>query len=480
MFLKARGSPLDSAIISDELRARFWNFKDRECHELDDVEVCGMTSEGEGLAIMPSKIYDKSCAEDKNCVLVIPKAVIGDRVKVRLLRHHHLYAEAELLRVQKSTAMTRSNDLVICQHFESCSGCQFQMMPYERQLEHKREVISRAYSYFCPGLDKSKVEDFGLVISSPLQYAYRTKLTPHAPISRKLDPTHLPLAVGFNHIMFGKGTVDVDRCPIATHTINKTLPGLKSAINESLRQKLLGNSTEKVSATAIMRDSIRVDHATGAHEYVCLTKNKQIATEKVGDFVFQFPVNDFFQCNRLILPIFLDFIRYQILLLKRQPKFILDTYCGSGLLGISLLEMLPDSGKIIGIEVAASSIEYAEHNAALNGLQDKTKYITGLSDAIFEHESFQEISVQGPNSLVIINPSRKGSNKEFLEQLVEFKPSAIVYVSCNVFTQARDLAMFLELCEAKETSYNVKAVTGFDFYPQTKHVESIVVLELRH
>ncbi|KAM9900821.1 hypothetical protein OXX79_004904 [Metschnikowia pulcherrima] len=106
------------------------------------------------------------------------------------------------------------------------------------------------------------------------------------------------------------------------------------------------------------------------------------------------------------------------------------------------------------------------------------EFVAGNSDSMFTNEQFLESGVTGDECVVLMNPSRKGSSDEFIKQLMDFRPKAIVYVSCNVFTQARDLASLKVFAERSGLKYKVKTVTGFDFYPQTKHVESVAVLEL--
>ncbi|GEQ72410.1 hypothetical protein JCM33374_g6097 [Metschnikowia sp. JCM 33374] len=373
----------------------------------------------------------------------------------------------------------RNDRLVVCQYFDSCSGCQLQMLPYEDQLAFKSQVIQRAYKYFHPKLQLHDIDGFGVVVDSPMQFSYRTKLTPHTFIPRKFGLDFLPAPVGFNHAVPGKPTVDINQCPIATGPINAVLPGLKTQLNERLAHKLETNSKSKVPADFILRDSLRINHATGEYTNVCLTKRNNIVTEKVNDFVFQFEANEFFQNNRSILPTFIDFLGFH--LSNVNFNHLVDAYCGSGFLGISLSNMLPDGGKVFGIEISPKSIEYAKHNAGINGIPmpQKMEFEAGNSDSMFTNEDFLASGVNGEECVVLMNPSRKGSTDVFLKQLVEFRPRAIVYVSCNVFTQARDLASLQTFAERMGASYNVKTVTGFDFYRQTKHVESVAVLELQ-
>lgn len=465
-----------------------WN---RPSFELSDVDIIYQTSEGDGLAIIPKSAYTteiigQNQIEDKYTVVKVPKTIVGDKVKIILLRHHEFYAEAELIKIlnSRSTDSNRKDELVICDKFSTCSGCQFQMLHYEEQLKFKKTVIQRAYNFFFPRLFSKYNEDFGNIVESPMQYAYRTKLTPHYELSGGKRHVH-DINIGFNHVNPTKQTVDVEYCPIASPAVNRALPfaraNVKSKLLEAIENPDVSSKTRASrGATLLLRDSIRINHQTGEYERVCLDSHKNIITEKIDDFVFQFPASEFFQNNNSILTHVLDYIRFQIHKKPDSFKYIVDTYCGSGFFGISLSKDIPEDGKVFGIEVSRLSIEHAVHNAKLNGLSvpEKIQFIEGNANAIFTNKEFINSGIIGQDSMVIIDPSRKGSNKRFMEQLLEFRPKLIIYVSCNVFTQARDLAYFDGLQSEHNCRYKIQDIVGFDFFPQTKHVESIAILEL--
>lgn len=472
---------LDTVRVPERLIHQFlFPSKSVPC-EVDNVHIVAVSSEGDGLGFVHRNQYDPDADAAAVTVVKVPKTTVGDIVRVLLRRHHVFYAEADLLAVsRKSRKLSRRNDrLIACSHFDDCSGCQLQMVLYDDQLAFKHDVIARAYRYFYPGLNTAIIPDFGFVVGSPMQLAYRTKLTPHAKLPRKLADKDVVTNVGFDNVRAAQPVVDVKACPIAVSTINRMLPVMKESFRKRL-QAAAGGASPKVDSTFVLRDSIRIDHATGEYTNVCLTNRQQVVTEKVDDYVFQFPANEFFQNNRSILPTFLDFIKHHLAEIRGGYKYLVDAYCGSGFLGISLSRTLPDDGKVFGIEIAKTSIRYAEHNAGINGIRipDRIEFVHGNSDAIFTNGNFLASGVSGADSVVLMNPSRKGSTKTFMRQLLEYRPKAIVYVSCNVFSQARDLEDFQSFQNDTTAKYRVKTVTGFDFYPQTKHVESVAILEL--
>ena len=441
---------------------------------LENIKVTGNTHDGDGLALVPKLLYaseveDSELLMGKFTVFIIPKTVIGDKVNIKIKLHHQYFAEGELLKVVNSgTKESRRNDkLILCKHFHECNGCQFQMLSYEDQLHYKQQLIAKAYKLFYPELARD--QGFGSVIGSPLQYAYRTKINPHCTLESNNKKCS---TIGFQHVN-NQGKVDVEHCPIATIEINDKL--------QQAREHYIG----KEHLTQLtLRQSLRVDHSTGEFYPIALEGQKTVVTERIEDFVYQFENSCFFQNNNSILSMVLDYMRFHINLLDNKVVNIVDTYCGVGFFGIALSQ-LHDNVKVFGIEVSDSSIKYAQHNAKLNGLDpEKVKFLLGDASKIFSNKEFKDdnnrFKIKGDDSVVIIDPSRKGSDERFLRQLLDFEPRMIIYVSCNVFTQARDLALFeklqLQLHQNKKL-YNVEQVTGFDFFPQTKHVESIAVLK---
>lgn len=282
--------------------------------------------------------------------------------------------------------------------------------------------------------------------------------------------------IGFNDVNPAKGVVDVKSCSIATSIINQAY--------EKERRKILSSDWSDPGtpnlATLAFRDSLKIDQTTGTFLRESLGY-KKIVTERIEDKLFQFNLSSFFQNNSAILPDVLDFIRHHMNTSGHQYKYLVDTYCGTGFFGICLSGAIREDGKVFGIEISKVSISDATHNAKLNGLPvpGRVQFVDGDANGMFRNREFLQLGITGPESVVILDPSRKGSTPEFLRQLIDFKPSMIVYVSCNVFTQARDLKQLAHLGELCGTRYKLESLKGFDFFPQTKHVESVAILTLQ-
>lgn len=216
-----------------------------------------------------------------------------------------------------------------------------------------------------------------------------------------------------------------------------------------------------------------------AEKTICVTDHKGTVREKVGDKVFEYPANSFFQNNNSVLVPLTSYVRDAIFATdgpsdRPRPTHLVDAYCGSGLFAISLSD---DFEKVVGIELSADSIRSATGNAALNGCQDKCSFLSGDAANIFS-------VVRDPRefprerTVLIIDPPRKGTDENFIGQMMEFGCEVVVYVSCNVHTQARDIGTILGRETKSGRKYVVESLRGFDLFPQTAHVESVAVLRL--
>lgn len=162
-----------------------------------------------------------------------------------------------------------------------------------------------------------------------------------------------------------------------------------------------------------------------------------------------------------------------------MPTHLVDAYCGSGLFAITLQERFQ---RVAGVEIDANAIERAKLNVGLNAVDPpgKMEFLSGSAEAIFATvQSFPRL-----RTALIIDPPRRGCDEAFLTQMLEFGAGTVVYVSCNVHSQARDMAVILrgEVSSLdggeRKGKYVLESVRGLDLFPQTSHVESIAVLRL--
>ncbi|KZT09047.1 S-adenosyl-L-methionine-dependent methyltransferase [Laetiporus sulphureus 93-53] len=457
-----------------------------------ELIVSGLSSTGDSLSIAPSP--------RKPWVIVTPLALPGEKIRVRVYRHARLYSHADLLEVVTANPEWRDMTRVQCEYFGKCAGCQYQMLSYETQLQLKRNAVVKAYENFS-GLLPSSISEIPETIGSPLQYGYRTKITPHFDaLPRKLrkDTKHAfadsgakPdwLRIGFNQIGT-RQVMDIEECPIATPTLNEALP--------SIRQNVIQNAwTYKKGVSLLLRDSSTISTepmtpiavsvtqcdaidglAAPLEEHVCVTNHKATVRERVGDTLFEYTAGSFFQNNNSVLLPLTSYVRDAIFppspsFPTSAPTHLVDAYCGSGLFAITLA---PYFQQVAGIEISEESIRCATRNAELNCLpMGRCKFMAGDAANIFA--TVQDFPRE--HTALIIDPPRKGTDEKFIDQLLQFNCATVVYVSCNVHTQARDVGMILRKSEQRGgCKYVMQSLRGFDLFPQTAHVESVAVLRL--
>jgi len=497
-----------------------------------DVEVLEISSTGDALAVQKG-------SKSKQ-IYVVPFAVPGDVVKVKAWRQvDDKMTEADFISVVEPSPL-RDDSRVKCGYFSKCGGCQFQMLDYEEQLKYKKRVVERAFKNFSQ-LPPELVPATGDTIGSPLQYGYRTKLTPHfdgPPGFHKRGSQRKPLDhrpdVGFM-LKGTRKTMDIEDCPIGTDAVRRGMKAERERIDREYGNYnrgatiLLRESTQRVykegavptvgGATTLtsarpeevekakQQDSIVVETDRYTDYKTCETDNKGMSTEYIDDFVFYNPAGSFFQNNNSILPKFTDYIRQHILPPSSSsstptaaadapsPKIknLIDAYSGSGLFTITLSSLF--TGHATGIDIADASIAFARRNALANGrAESQTNFIAADAAELFK-------SVQGntdyhpDETVVVLDPPRKGCDASFLSQLMKFGPRRIVYVSCNVHTQARDVGCLVRgstktmeegggvdaaaAAGAESTGgarYEMESLVGFDFFPQSAHVEGVAVL----
>lgn len=217
------------------------------------------------------------------------------------------------------------------------------------------------------------------------------------------------------------------------------------------------------------------DLASSLDKHVCITDQKAIVREQVGDMSFEYQAGSFFQNNNSVLEPLTTYVKNAIFAHTAvKPTHLVDAYCGAGLFSIMLS---PHFEVVTGIELSADSIRFATRNAELNNIpKGKCTFRAGDAANIFATVK----SFPPEETVLIIDPPRKGCDDNFIRQLVEFKCNTVVYVSCNVHTQARDIGMILKKMEGHGDgkTYVVESLRGFDLFPQTAHVESVAILRL--
>ena len=385
-------------------------------HEELEIEIQTLTNEGRGIG------------RHNNWTIMVPFVIPGETVRVRIYRNHKNYSEADLVEVLKPSPQRIE---ARCPLFGQCGGCQYQHMAYETQLHWKQQQVADCMERI--GKVKTTVNP---VVPSEKTYAYRTKLTPH--FERR--GAHCPSGFLENG---SRKIVDVPQCLIASEAINAHLPEIRKEVQQS----------DARNGTLLLRED-----ASGVQ-----TNFKATCETIVQGLRFQFIAGSFFQNNPYILDAILNFLK-KYLQEKTDIKYLVDTYCGVGVFGICLAKQVE---RFLGIEIDEKAIVLAQKNLTENSLTNGA-FVSGDATTIFK-----DVNFPADQSLIIMDPPRKGTSEDFLKQLLAYNPKVIAYISCAPDTQARDLHRLLSLAP----HYTCKCIQPFDMFPQTKHMECVAILE---
>ena len=428
------------------------------------LRVSALTNRGLGICRTTLTDEENDTLSDttlREWVIFVPNVIPGELVKLRVYRNFKNYSEADLLEVLEASPHRQEP---LCKLAKVCGGCQYQHISIDAQRDlksrHVEEVLNRV-----GGFDNVEVTP---TVGTCEVFHYRSKLTPHYDRPKKLaDNSYEISTIGFQE-KSSRRLVDVPYCPIATEAINQEL----TKFRQTLKQKALDGNLRRPNrgATLLLRD-----HDDG----VCLDPNERVTTT-VSGIQFQFLAGNFFQNNPYMLPVMVDYV----IEAATKPDshgnamtHLIDCYCGSGLF---CLTASASFDVCVGIEVNDRAVQEARDNAALNNIEN-CAFVAASAEAIFESTepvSCPAMKEKGlvsdfprDQTVVVLDPPRKGCSPEFLNQLYEFAPQRIVYMSCDPATQARDSKGIVA------NGYEITSIQPFDLFPQTRHIESLIVFE---
>lgn len=195
-------------------------------------------------------------------------------------------------------------------------------------------------------------------------------------------------------------------------------------------------------------------------EETIVLHGKDSITDTIFDLKFEISARSFYQVNPQQTEVMYQKVKEFAQLSGKEV--VLDAYCGIGTIGLTLAK---DAKHVYGVEIIEEAVKNAANNAHINEIKNAT-FTVGTAE-----ETIPQMLREGINpNVVIVDPPRKGLEKSLIDVLNEAKPERIIYVSCNPATLARDLALF------KEGSYAITVVQPVDNFPQTTHIETIVLL----
>lgn len=437
-------------------------------------------------------------------VIFLPNAVPGDVVDIQTFKKRKSYYEGKAIAFH-SLSDKRTDP--VCEHFGTCGGCKWQHMDYSHQLYFKQKEVENNLKR----LGNIEIPDLNDIVGSKDQYFYRNKMEFSFSDSRWL--THEEIgsnedlgdrnALGFHIPGMWDKILDVKKCWLQADPSNAIRNAVKEyAIQNQLEFFNTRNQTgflrtlmlrttstgeimvliqffreEKEKREALLEHLKETFPQINSLQYIINSKaNDTIYDQEVicyygRDHIFeemeglQFKINakSFYQTN--------SEQAYQLYKITRDyaeltgEEIVYDLYTGTG----TIAQFIAKSAKkVIGVEAVPDAIFAAKENAQLNKIDNVEFYVGDMKNVFNE----KLVADNGRPDIIITDPPRDGMHKDVVNQIVNISPKRIVYVSCNSATQARDLALMNDV-------YKVVKVQPIDMFPQTHHVENVVVLERR-
>ena len=418
-------------------------------------------------------------------VVYVLGPVPGERARVRIETVKAKYAVAELLEL-----LTTSEDRAepFCPVFGVCGGCQVQHLAYPAQLRWKRDIVANALRRLGGIADADVLPTIGM----ELPRGYRNKM---ALVVDRSGPT---AGFGF-YAARTHDVVPIETCPVVMPRLDGELAGLWAAAldpesapafedarhviaraAQSSGQSVLSITTERASRTlaaaapalaAHLPDVVGIANSfeppsenavLGRRHTTVLGKAEM--EEEIKGIRFRVSPASFFQVNGEMV----GHIFAQLAPRVKPGARLVDLYCGAGTFALFFAK---HGAEVVGIEENPNAVREARANAELNGVAQRTTFLTGRVDATLSSERGGKTLAEA--DVVFLDPPRKGTDQGTLEALRAAKVPQVWYLSCNPATLARDLAFLTA------GGYRLGPVQPFDMFPQTGHIEALAVLSFK-
>ena len=437
-------------------------------------------------------------------VIFLSNAVPGDEVDIQTLKKRKAYYEGKAVTFHK---LSDKRTEPVCEHFGTCGGCKWQNMAYEHQLHYKqKEVVNN-----LTRLGHIELPEVTPILGSAKQYFYRNKMEFSFSDSRWLTLDEIQSdddlgdrnALGFHIPGMWDKILDVKTCHLQEDPSN--------AIRNAVKQFAVEHELEFFNTrnqTGLLRTMMIRTSSTGdimvliqffkedkgnrellldflAETFPQITSLQYVINSKANDTIYdqdvicykgedhifedmeglKFKINakSFYQTN--------SDQAYELYKITRDfagltgTELVYDLYTGIG----TIAQFVAKQAKhVVGVEAVPDAIIAAKENAQLNGIEN-VSFFVGDMKQVFNAEF---IKAQGQPDVIITDPPRDGMHKDVVQQILNIAPEKIVYVSCNSATQARDLALMNDF-------YKVIKTQAVDMFPQTHHVENVVLLKRR-
>ncbi len=402
-------------------------------------------------------------AKIENAVVFINGLVSGDIANIRITELKKNYALAECVRLIESSENRITH---LCPFSGDCGGCTLDFVTYEHENEIKKNTVKSAFRR--SRLPYNEIAD---TVCGSSRTRYRNKIVLHYSTSTS---------------SFGlcrEGSRDVlpfYGCLLCSDNINKIIKfanahtDLLEECNPSslqLRESSNGNISLSVHMCAtdspkfrdlMMREFPQIEQVNFACTGKKVNAERHYETDELIGLKLIFSTDGFRQVNDEVFGLMIELVRE--LAMERDFSTVLDLYCGSGVIGLSLAKHFPNA-YFYGIEINSESVKDARLNAKQNDLSN-IEFFCG------DAAEFKSTLPSGRDAeLVIVDPPRAGLSDSMRSELISLSAERIIYVSCNPQTLARDLA------DLTKNGYKIKKAIPLNMFPMTKHCETVCLLE---
>ena len=460
-------------------------------NEVYKGEVLSIGSNGEGVI------------KNNGIPVFVPFAIKGETVTYKVLKVEKNLVYGKVLSID-----TVSSDRVEprCPVYMKCGGCRLQHINYSLQLDIKRENIRNCFEKIA-GINAEVLPTEG----SEKQFGYRNKL--QLPVQhtadgeligfysenshRVVDIVDCPInpawtkdvIAAFREFMSSTGTKGYEETAKSTRLKEITVKEINDNLiivavitdekgfdKEALETVLKNRLKQRFSLFVNIND--KKSNVIYGEKFIKLSGENEISGEMLG-IKYKTGVLSFMQVNPLVTEKLYGAVAAFI---GDNCKTVIDAYSGAGLMSALVAKK---AEKVVGIEIIKEAVEKANELDFENGLENKVINYCGKCEDLLPKIIDEEKEKCGRLGL-ILDPPRKGCDKAVINAVKTAEPDIIVYVSCMPSTLARDIGLLVgtlteedgKIVKAKnyDSAYNVDFIKGFDMFPQTKHVETLVVL----
>ena len=437
-------------------------------------------------------------------VIFISNVVPGDVVDVQTFKKRKAYYEGKAINFHE---YSEHRTEPVCEHFGVCGGCKWQNMKYSQQLYYKQNEV---YNHL-KRIGKIEMPEFEPILGSENQFFYRNKMQFGFSNARWMTEAEINSdqnfddrnALGFHIPKMWDKILDITKCHLQADPSNAIRNEIRrfaienklSFFNPRNHEGLLRTLMIRTASTGEIMVLIQffeknklqieliMDHLaitfpgitslqyvinekqndTIYDQEVILFKGRNYILEGMEGLYFSINAKSFYQTN--------SEQAYELYKITRDfagltgNELVYDLYTGTGTIAQFVSKQ---AKKVIGVEAVPEAIFDAKENAKRNNITNCEFYVGDMKNVF--NDTF--IAQHGHPDVIITDPPRDGMHADVLKQILNIGPKKIVYVSCNSATQARDLALLDEM-------YKVTRIRPVDMFPQTHHVENVVLLELR-